>query len=208
MQKLKTWSKTSVYPGSRVSNNGNCDKECSTRIGKASRVFGRADEYLEEQAILEVHGRARREAARRRKSECKVNLGNRNSSRTNGNHRRRLHGGDGAIAPTAKKLWGRCLPSRPHRNFVMSPLNTAKRYSKNYECVIMKLKKRCQPGNAPKAFSGRPDPLGELTVLLQTHYLDLKGRRYGQGKGKERERRGGRGEEGVTGEKQVGREGR
>jgi len=33
---------------------------------------------------LEVHGRARREAARRRKSQCKVNLGNRNSSRTNG----------------------------------------------------------------------------------------------------------------------------
>jgi len=33
---------------------------------------------------LEVHGRAKREAARRLKSECKVNLGNRNSSRTNG----------------------------------------------------------------------------------------------------------------------------
>jgi len=32
---------------------------------------------------LEVHGRARREAARRRKSECKVNLGNRKSSRSN-----------------------------------------------------------------------------------------------------------------------------
>jgi len=33
---------------------------------------------------LEVRGRARREAARRRKSEWKVNLGNRNSSRSNG----------------------------------------------------------------------------------------------------------------------------
>ena len=33
---------------------------------------------------LEVHGRARREAARRRKSECKVNLLSRNSSRSNG----------------------------------------------------------------------------------------------------------------------------
>jgi len=32
---------------------------------------------------LEVHGRARRETARRRKSECKVNLGNRKSSRSN-----------------------------------------------------------------------------------------------------------------------------
>jgi len=32
---------------------------------------------------LEVHGRARREAARRRKSECKVNLLSRNSSRSN-----------------------------------------------------------------------------------------------------------------------------
>ena len=32
---------------------------------------------------LEVHGRARRKAARRRKSECKVNLFSRNSSRSN-----------------------------------------------------------------------------------------------------------------------------
>ena len=32
---------------------------------------------------LEVHGRARREAARRRKSECKVNLLSQNSSRSN-----------------------------------------------------------------------------------------------------------------------------
>ena len=30
-----------------------------------------------------MHGRARHEAARRRKSECKVNLGNRKSSRSN-----------------------------------------------------------------------------------------------------------------------------
>jgi len=36
---------------------------------------------------LEVHGRARREAARRRKSECKVNLLRRNSSRSNGSCR-------------------------------------------------------------------------------------------------------------------------
>jgi len=33
---------------------------------------------------LEVHGRARREAARRRKSEHEVNLAIRNSSRSNG----------------------------------------------------------------------------------------------------------------------------
>ena len=33
---------------------------------------------------LELRGRARREAAWRRKSEWKVNLGNRNSSRSNG----------------------------------------------------------------------------------------------------------------------------
>jgi len=38
----------------------------------------------EEQEQLEVRGRARREAAQRRKSECKVNLGNRNSSDSNG----------------------------------------------------------------------------------------------------------------------------
>ena len=36
---------------------------------------------------LEVHGRARREAARRRKSEWKVNLDIRNSSRSNGSWR-------------------------------------------------------------------------------------------------------------------------
>ena len=34
--------------------------------------------------ILDGQGRARREAARRRKSECKVNLGNGNSYRSNG----------------------------------------------------------------------------------------------------------------------------
>jgi len=36
---------------------------------------------------LEVRGRARREAARRRKSQWKVNLGNRNSSRSNGSRK-------------------------------------------------------------------------------------------------------------------------
>jgi len=35
----------------------------------------------------------------------------------------------GAIAPTAKKLWGDD-PKSPHVNFVMSPLYTVKRYSK------------------------------------------------------------------------------
>jgi len=38
-------------------------------------------------AQLEVRGRARREAARRRKSEWKVNLGNRNSFRSSGRWR-------------------------------------------------------------------------------------------------------------------------
>jgi len=38
---------------------------------------------------LEVHGRARREAARRRKSEWKVNLDIQNSSRSNGSWRMR-----------------------------------------------------------------------------------------------------------------------
>jgi len=40
-----------------------------------------------QQSQLEVHGRARREAARRRKSERKVNLDIRNSSRSNGSWR-------------------------------------------------------------------------------------------------------------------------
>ena len=38
----------------------------------------------EKKQQLEVRGRARREAARRRKSECKVNLRSRNSPRSNG----------------------------------------------------------------------------------------------------------------------------
>jgi len=38
---------------------------------------------LNDTSIPEVHGRARRETARRRKSECKVNLLSRNSSRSN-----------------------------------------------------------------------------------------------------------------------------
>jgi len=38
----------------------------------------------QKQNKLEVHGRARREAAQRRKSECKSILGRRNSSRSNG----------------------------------------------------------------------------------------------------------------------------
>jgi len=50
---------------------------------------------------------------------------------------RRLHVAMGAIAPTAmgaiaprQKVVGTMSPSRPHRNFVMSPLYTAKMYSK------------------------------------------------------------------------------
>jgi len=42
-----------------------------------------ADIGRRKQQKLEVRGRARREAARRRKSKWKVNLGNRNSSRSN-----------------------------------------------------------------------------------------------------------------------------
>ena len=34
--------------------------------------------------LLDGHGKARREAARRRNSECKINLSYRNSSRGNG----------------------------------------------------------------------------------------------------------------------------
>jgi len=42
--------------------------------------------------------------------------------------------------PTAKSCGGDA-PKSLHKNFVMSPLYTAKRYSKNQERVIMKLKK-------------------------------------------------------------------
>ena len=49
--------------------------------GDRSRELG---ERVAKIKKLEVRGRARREAARRRKSEWKVNLGNRNSFRSNG----------------------------------------------------------------------------------------------------------------------------
>jgi len=42
----------------------------------------------------------------------------------------------GAIAPTAKKLWGR-HPQVAPTGILLSPLYTAKRYSENYECVIL-----------------------------------------------------------------------
>jgi len=47
----------------------------------------------------------------------------------------------GAIDPTAKKVVAAMPESRPHGCFVMLPLYTAKGYSKNYECVIVKVKK-------------------------------------------------------------------
>ena len=53
-------------------------------------------------------------------------------------YRRQLHGGD---RRHGQKVVGAMPQSRPHRNFVMSPLYTSKRYSKNDECVIMKVKK-------------------------------------------------------------------
>ena len=55
-------------------------------------------------------------------------------------------------------------PKSPPQEFSYAPLYTAKMYSKNYECDIMKVKKVCrfQPEKAPKAFGGRtmPGPAG------------------------------------------------
>jgi len=51
----------------------------------------------------------------------------------------------------------------------MSPFYAAERYSKNYECVIMKLKKcvdfSLKMHQKRLAAVLRPDPLGELTAL-------------------------------------------
>ena len=55
-------------------------------------------------------------------------------------HRRRHYGGDGSDRPHGQKVVGAMLQVAP-RNFVMTPLYTAKGYSKKYECVIMKLRK-------------------------------------------------------------------
>jgi len=46
-----------------------------------------------------------------------------------------------AHSPPLPESCGAMPPSRPHRNFLMLPLYTAKKYSKNYECVIIKVKK-------------------------------------------------------------------
>jgi len=55
-------------------------------------------------------------------------------------HRRRLHGSDGSDRPNGQKIVGAMLSSRP--TGILLPLYTAKRYSKNYEFVIVKVKKR------------------------------------------------------------------
>ena len=53
----------------------------------AQAALSRVRHFKEDKKKLDVHGRARREAARRRKSEWKVNLDIRNSSRSNGSWR-------------------------------------------------------------------------------------------------------------------------
>jgi len=91
----------------------------------------------------------------------------------------------------------------------MLPLYTAKKYSKNYKCVIMKVKRHADFSlkmHQKRLAAGlRQDPLGEFTALPQTLYLDLRGRYSQKGEGKET---GGemRGQKEVTGEGQVGRE--
>jgi len=62
-----------------------------------------------------------------------------NESRLAG-HRRRRHGGDEGDCPHSQKVVGAMFQSRPHRNFVTSPLYTSERCSKNYECIIIKVK--------------------------------------------------------------------
>ena len=59
-------------------------------------------------------------------------------------------GAMGAIA-TRQKSCGAMPQSRSHGNFDTSPLYTSERYSKNYGCVIIKVKKvrQFQPENAP-----------------------------------------------------------
>ena len=76
-------------------------------------------------------------------------------------HRRRLRGGDD---PHGQKVVGAMPLSRPHRNFVMSPLYAAKVYSKITNVSLWNVKKVrwLQRENAPKAFGGRapPEPAG------------------------------------------------
>jgi len=82
-------------------------------------------------------------------------------------HRCRLHG---AIAPTAKKLWGRC-PQVTHTGILLSFFETVKCTLK-YEIIIMPVTKVAQisaqkctksvaasPGPAGGAYSAPPDLL-------------------------------------------------
>jgi len=71
-----------------------------------------------------------------------IRTNQRTNQQTRVGHRRRLHGGRLGRSPPQPENCGGDASKSPHRNFIMSPLNTAKRYSKNYECVIIKVK-RC-----------------------------------------------------------------
>ena len=112
------------------------------------------------------------------------------------------------------KSCGGDTPKLPHGYFVMPPWYTAKRCSKNYECVIMKVKKlrwfHFQPENATKAFGGGapPGPAWELTALPQTPSWTYRvgvGTRKGDRKDTGHRRGEGRG---GRGERQEGQEGR
>jgi len=75
----------------------------------------------------------------------------------------------GAKPPQPKSCGGDASKSPP-QEFCCRPCThyTAKMYSKNYKCDIMKLKKvrGFKPENVPKAFGGwaLPGPAGELTA--------------------------------------------
>jgi len=82
----------------------------------------------------------------------------------------------------------------------------------NFLVQVIKSCTDFSPENAPKAFGGRdpPGPIGELTALIQTSLLDLRGKHKHKGmqKGKTgREGQGMRGGEGGKGreEKELGK---
>ena len=56
-------------------------------------------------------------------------------------HRRRLHGRDGGDRPHSQKVVRAMPPKSPPQEFCYVAVVHSQKYSKNYECVVMKLKK-------------------------------------------------------------------
>ena len=109
-------------------------------------------------AKTKARPRQRRQETKAKQSGSKARL----------RHRRQLHGVD---RPHGQKVVGAMPPSRPTEilDILLCRVLRSQKYSQNYKCVIMKLKKcadfSLKMHQKRLAAVLRPDPLGELTAL-------------------------------------------